>query len=60
MPDNRHSPADYAQEFDSPFLSEELFGRDAEEEWEPRAAALASESPFLNAFERGHERPDLL
>ena len=50
MPDNKHLLADYTHEFDSPFLSTELFERDPEHEWEPRAAALASESPFQSAF----------
>ncbi|MCI0601359.1 MAG: hypothetical protein L0Y60_17955, partial [Beijerinckiaceae bacterium] len=40
---------------ESPFLDEELFVGDSEEEWEPRVAALVAESPFQSAFEQGRE-----
>jgi|GEM_PF-6583142 len=39
---------------ESPFLEEELFVREAEDEWEARLAALEAECPFLSAFEQGH------
>jgi V8-like Glu-specific endopeptidase len=41
--------ADETGEVESPFLDEELFVGASEEEWEPRAAALAAESPFVEA-----------
>lgn len=41
---------DQKPEFDSPFLSEELFAEEPEERWEPRVSALASGSPFQTAF----------
>jgi hypothetical protein len=44
VPTRKHLPADYTYEFDSPFLSEELFG--LAEEWEPHASALASDRPL--------------
>jgi len=43
---------------ESPFLEEDLFVGKSEGEWEARAAALAAESPFQNAFEQG--RPSLI
>lgn len=45
-------------EVDSLFLEEELLvGRD-EEDWEPRAAALAAESPFQTTSEPGRDSGD--
>jgi len=52
------SAADYTGEVESPFLDEELFVGESEEEWEPRAAALAAETPFQTAFERDRPRID--
>jgi V8-like Glu-specific endopeptidase len=40
------SSTDYTGEVESPFLDEELFVGESEQEWEPRVAALAAESPF--------------
>lgn len=37
-------------DLESPFLAEELFGGEAEPEWEARLIALEAESPFLSAF----------
>lgn len=51
-------PADYMWELESPFLDEELFVGESEEEWEPRAAALAAESPFVDALEERRSRID--
>jgi hypothetical protein len=45
------SPAAYMGNAESPFLAEELFVGETEEEWEPHAAVLATESPFQSAFE---------
>jgi hypothetical protein len=44
-------------EAESPFLDEELFVGESEEEWEPRVAALAAESPFRRTFKAFEERP---
>lgn len=38
------------RDLESPFLSEELFVGESKEEWEPRVAALVTESPFRQAF----------
>lgn len=40
-------------EVDSPFLNEKLSVGETEEELDPRAVALAAESPFQTAFEQG-------
>jgi outer membrane protein OmpA-like peptidoglycan-associated protein len=56
------SSADYTGKVESPFLDEELFIGESEEEWEPRVAALAAESPFQSAFEQGQghfESPEM-
>ena len=45
------SSTDYPGEAESPFLHQELFAKRSEEEWEPRAAALVAESPFVGALE---------
>lgn len=42
---------------ESPFLAEELFGGEAEPEWETRLTALEAESPFQFAFEEGNSTP---
>jgi hypothetical protein len=44
--------ADYTGGVESPFVDEELFVGEFQEEWEPRAAALAAESPFQTAFDQ--------
>jgi V8-like Glu-specific endopeptidase len=44
---------DYTGDVESPFLDEELFVGESEEEWEPRVAALEAESPFKSALEEG-------
>jgi monoamine oxidase len=46
-----HSSTDYPEEAESPFLDRNLFAGAAEEEWEPRAAVLVAESPFVSALE---------
>ncbi|HKQ79439.1 MAG TPA: FAD-dependent oxidoreductase, partial [Blastocatellia bacterium] len=46
-----HSSGDYPWEAESPFLNQVRFARKSEEEWEPRAAALVAESPFVGALE---------
>jgi hypothetical protein len=46
-------------EAESPFLNEELFAGEPEEEWEPNAA-LANECPFRSAFEQGVGQTDSL
>lgn len=51
------SSADYTGEVESPFLHEDLFVRESEEEWEPRVAALAAESPFVGTFKAYEKRP---
>jgi hypothetical protein len=43
---------------ESPFLEEELFGGETEDEWELRLVTLQSETPFQHAFEQG--RPTLI
>jgi len=49
-------------DFESPFLDTELSAREATPEWEPRASAVAAESPFVDpmvagpAGERENER----
>jgi monoamine oxidase len=57
-PLEEHSSTDYAREAESPFLHQELFVKRSEEEWEPRAAALAAESPFVGAIEERRSRFD--
>lgn len=44
-------------DLESPFLAEELFGGEAEPEWEARLIALEAESPFRSAFEVGSTTP---
>ncbi|MGH9890601.1 MAG: flavin monoamine oxidase family protein [bacterium] len=53
-----HSSTDYSGEAESPFLHQELFVKRSEEEWEPRAAALVAESPFVGALEERRSRFD--
>jgi hypothetical protein len=53
-----HSSTDYPGEAGSPFLDEELFVGESEEEWEPRAEALVAESPFVGALEERRSRFD--
>ena len=43
---------------ESPFLHQELFVKESEVEWEPRAAALVAESPFVGALEERRSRSD--
>lgn len=49
---SRSSPP-LTREFESPFLDHELLVGEGDGEWEPRAAALAGESPFVGALESG-------
>jgi monoamine oxidase len=44
-------------EGESPFLDRDLFAAEAEQEWEPRVAALVAESPYAGGIEdrRGEE-----
>jgi len=58
IPLEEHSTPDYPGEAGSPFLHQELFAKRSEEEWEPRAAALVAESPFVGAFEERRSRFD--
>jgi monoamine oxidase len=44
-----HSSSHHSVAAESPFFHQELFAKKAEEELEPRAAALAAESPFVGA-----------
>jgi hypothetical protein len=52
------SSVDYTGEVVSPVLDEEFFVGEPAEEWGPRAAALAAESPFQSAFEQGRGQID--
>ena len=49
--------ADYTRKVESPFLDEDHFVGESEQEWEPRVAALVAESPFRGVFEAFEERP---
>ena len=47
----KHSSTDDPGEAESPFLGRNFFVTGTAEEWQPRAAALVSESPFAGALE---------
>lgn len=50
---------DNSGKVESPFLDQELFVAESEEEWEPRVAALVAESPFISALEERRSGFDL-
>jgi monoamine oxidase len=47
----RETEAVEREDAESPFLARNLFASEAREDWEPRAEALAAESPFAGALE---------
>src|SRR5262245_35228498 len=51
--------ADHSDSLESPFLDQELFVDRGDAKTERRAAALAAESPFQSAFEKGWGSFDL-
>jgi monoamine oxidase len=56
IPLKEHSTTDYPAEAESPFFHQEHFVGESEQECESRAAALASESPFLDTVNASEER----
>ena len=52
------SSADDPAEAESPFLGRNFFAAGTAEEWQPRAAALLAESPFVDALEEHRSRFD--
>ncbi|MCX9089410.1 MAG: hypothetical protein OIN90_17815, partial [Candidatus Methanoperedens sp.] len=50
--DRENRPSLHPREgLQSPFLDQEIFAGQGEEEWEPRLSALEASSPFTGAFE---------
>ena len=58
--EERNSPG-HAQSFEgleTPFLNEELFKSQAEDEWQGHLSPLEFESPFLGTFKHPGTQPD--
>ena len=54
----KHSSTDDPAETESPFLGRNFFATGTAEDWQPRAAALLSESPFAGALEEQLEEEE--